>query len=597
MLLGLVETQRLQSRYESIAITPNTFARDIRKALVLFEKATRARRLYRIDNTAYVRIVAELTQAFDAILQDTSCIDLRLRPRGFFFEDNCVLNTPDLEDSIAFAFYRDGIRRLAFLRGVPNKELDVLVTAAASGSSYSRLGEDTVTYLWRHDLQYIQYVVVETTIIDASEAPSTSSSGASDAQSAADLDSAIDNLLQDLYGDARDDVGMTSLSLDRSDLSAKQIASGLEKIDEMAPGFHPLRTYNQTPAYSQNLLNELQHEDDHRLGLRAAHAVLHSARSQESGSLACRRLFEVLLRMYDAAIVEDDHRLATYILMGVRYCPRIAERSAWLSDALAEARLRQASQSVASSKNGELDSLLDFYRACGAAAIGIILSSLASFKSPQNRRKLSDLVVELGVSDPARLVRLLRGEQLELAPDIIYILTQLDTQDTTQLLRNLEYHPVPEVRVALLKHRQPEDSTELAALCSRRLEDEDVSVRIAAAQALAQLGPDAGLLFERRVQAPNFPSEPSAVKKAILEGYILTSPHRSMLFVARLIRRGNRFFVSGQTEDTSIQAVQALRVARGLSRAKSILEKAARGRNRRIRETALSEIKAIGDTP
>lgn len=575
-------------------MAPAALARDLTRILSLLNKAARARRIYDPSNQAFRRMMRDLHQGLRALVEKADTLELRIRPTGLFYEDVCVLDAPNPDDSLAFAFYRDGMRRLAFHRGLTPGELEVFVDASASGFTYSGLGEDTVTYLWRHDLEHIQYLVVDTTIIDASEAPSDSAKEHLRPPSAAELDDAIDGLLRRIYGDTQEDVGVTSFSLDRSDFAAKQVAENLEAIDEMAPGFHPSRRFTVDPSYGRELLAELEREDDDRVALRAAHAVLHTVGAQRGGSAEARRLFEVLLKMYDAAIIDESLRLAGYILGGVARSPEGSERSGWLREALAETRLRQVALNVAASPQPDMPGLIAFFRACGSIASSTVLSVLPSFGAAEARRALADLVLELGTPEVGRLRELLQGERDFLAREAMYILIRSASPGARTVLAEAEHHPSPQVRRMLLENAHLLGSLQGLELAERLLDHAEPEVRSAAAQTLARFpGRAAAQFFEARVSKPNFDAEPVEVKTALLVGYATVSQSRALPIFARMVKRGDGLFTSRRTEDTAVAAVHALRQVRSAPRMLDILKKAAIFRNRRVREAAREVLEAM----
>lgn len=571
------------------------FARELGRTLSLLAKAGRARRIYQPGNAALVRLLRDLTAGLEAALEKVEVIDLRVRANGLFFEGACVLDSPNPEESLAFALYRDGIRRLAFYRGLRPEEVEVLVAAAASGVTSTGLGEDIVTYLWRHDLEHIQYLVVDTTIVDAN-AGSSPTSSSQDIPAPTDIDFAIDALLRNIYGEARDDVGITSMSLDLSDISAKQIAESLDTIDDMAPGFHPQRSFTMTPAYAREVLAELEREDEHRVAVRAGHAVLHSLRTQVAGSPEQLRLFEVLLQMYDAAIIEGNLRLASFLLFGVSRCPSTQERDAWLGEAVAETRLRQVAQNTAATAEPDLDSLIVFLRTCGRCAVGTILGMLPSLPEPSGRRALTDLVLELGVDDLDRIRSLLGSEQVFVAQEALYLLDRLGSPEAQALLLEAAHHPSSQVRIALLELAPGIDEDMGFQAAARGLEDADPKVRIAAARALSRIpGRAVAARLEERIQSPAFEVETSEVKLALLVSYALTSQSRALPVLSRLVKSGEGLLAGRRAQDTAIQALKALRGVRGSPRILRIFERAARARRRRVREAAralLSEMEA-----
>lgn len=567
-------------------VAPVAFARELGRTLNLLAKTARARRIYQSNNAALQRMQRDLAVGFETLLRHVPSIELRIRPSGMFYEDICVLDTPNPDESLAFAFYRDGIRRLGFQQGIRPDEVEALIGAAASGFIYTGLGEDTVTYLWRHDLEHIQYLVVDTTIVDATEIPD-GPTGNLKPRSAQELDGAIDGLLRRIYGERSEDVGVSSFTLDRSDIAAKAIAEQLDRVDEMAPGFHPLRRFNLTPAYAREVLEELERETDHRVSLRAAHAVLHSVRAQAEGSDEERQLYEVLLRMYDAALIEENLRHAGYVLAGVARCPSTPQRTMWLQQALDEARLRQVAQNVAAAADRDLAGLLTFFRACGQAAVTTILAVLPSFQEPSDRRALADLAVSLGIQRLELLQELLHGEQNYLAQEALYILGKVGSPEAQAIIKQAEYHLSPQVRITLLRSARALGDGPAVELGARLIEDLDARVRVAAAELLTLMPSRAvGNLLEARLNdGAAFEKEPAEVKRALLVAYATSAQTRALPIFNRIIKRGDGLFTSRTAEEGAMQAILAVSVIRA-PRTVELLKRAAVSRSKRVRETA-----------
>lgn len=571
------------------AVAPNALARDVARTVAALARTARARRLYAADNASFVRMMAELHRSFAALLEHAHELELRVRPMAVHFEEHPVLEEPNPDDSLPFALYRDGVRRLVFERGLTRDELAVLVSAVAAGFVSSGLGEDVVTRLWRHELEHVQYLVVDTTIVDATDLPQDDA-GSARPRSADELDSAIDGLLRQIYGEAAEaDVGVSSFSIDRSDLSARAIAEQMDRVDDMAPGFHPPRGVTRQPAYARELHTDLEREDEARVALRAAHAVLHAVLTLDPDTPESTRLFEVLLEIYDGALVATNLRLATYLVSGVSRLESSAAHR-WLSEALAETRLRPLAQAVADGTERDLPGLVAFLRAAGPASVGSVLGVLPAFSDPRERRAIAAVVAELGVPDLGPLKAMLQGQQAYVAQEAMYVCSRLADPEARALLREAEYHPAPQVRITLLDNAKLLGDRDAIELGARLVDDPEAKVRVAAARLLARYPTRPVLnLLESRVQAAGFDDHPAELKLALLAAYVLGSQTRALPILARMIRKGEGLFAGRKAEDTAIQALRALKPVRHAPRAAEILRRAQSARSRRIRDAA-SEI-------
>lgn len=569
-------------------VAPNAFAREVARTIGALARTARSRRLYAADNSSYVRMLDELERSFSALLQSIDTLDLRVRPQALVFDDISVLDEPNPDDSLPFALYRDGLRRLSFERGLTRAELAVFVDAVAAGYVSSSFGEDIVTRLWRHELEHVRYLVVDTTIVDAADLPESGPGGSSRPPSALELDAAIDGLLRRIYGDAASaDVGVTSFSIDRSDLSARTIAEGLDRVDEMAPGFHPPRNFPRELAYGRELFSELEREDEARVALRAAHAVLHAIQNLAFDVPESRRLFAVLLEIYDGALIATNLRLATYLVAGVSRLPASPSRQHWLQEALSETRLRPVAQVVAEGGTGDIPGLVAFLRAAGPAAVSSVLGVLPAFSDPRDRRAVASVVAELGVPDLEPLRAMLQGEQAYVAQEAMFISSRLRDPQARALLKEAEYHPAPQVRVTLLENAKLLGDRDAIELAARLIDDLEPRVQIAAARVLARYPSRPVLnLLETKIQQAEFEEHPGELKLALLAAYVISSQTRALPILARLVKKGEGLFASKRAEETAIQALYALKGVRRAPRAAEILRQACGSRNKRVREVA-----------
>ncbi|MCB9645446.1 MAG: hypothetical protein H6730_02420 [Deltaproteobacteria bacterium] len=276
-----------------------------------FARIVRAYRLYNADNATVVRMIDELWRGFGDVLEVTPELVITVQANALLLGEASLLETADTDESIPFALYRDGIRRIEFLHGLPRDELEALVEATSLGLGFTGVGDDVVSLLWRRDLRHISYVVVDTTIVESDGRVATERGDAST------VDAQINALLASLYGHSDDVEGRLSLHLDGADLPAKRVAEALDDVEDMAAGGRPVRHLGQRAAYQDDLEREVAEEGDFAISVRGLEGALRSL-AQPLPPAEARTMADALLRMLDTALLEDRFQVATGIVSGVR---------------------------------------------------------------------------------------------------------------------------------------------------------------------------------------------------------------------------------------------------------------------------------------
>jgi HEAT repeat protein len=565
---------------------PKAASQAVGGVLKLFARAARARQIYNENNAVLVRMRKDLVSAFDGLLRAIPDVSLKVRSDSFLFEDEPVFEEPNPDESIPFAFYRDGVRRIDFSRGLGSHEIDVLVAATAQGFSFSGLGDDIVAYLWRHDLEHVRYVVVDTTIVDAAQAAGVSASGV-ELGPVNDVDAQIEGLLRAIYGNSSEDVGPRTVHVDATDLPAKQIAERLDAVDEMAPGFHPPRGFLHAPGYQDALIAEIGSFTDRDVTLRAMYCGFWALQELKGGSNA-EAICEAMLRAYDTALVEEDLAVATYIVRGMQQSSQESGRAReWLDQAIDDARLRQVTSIISKSIESQASSDgFAFFRACGKRALDSLLSQIPGISEPNLRRSYADLALELGIEDVDLIRPLITNEQAFVAQEGVYLLSKIPGDAALRLLDHASDHPHPVVRLAFIEHlhRLPEERRYATAV--RLLEDRDDRIKIAAARSLAaSKNKDAGLVMKELIRKLEFVDAPYDVKEAFLRTYAIHNQVWSLRFLTKFVKKGTAMLAKPKEEELAVAAAKALAEV-PTQRTIDCLEEAAKSRKKRLRDAS-----------
>jgi hypothetical protein len=557
---------------------------EVARAMQAFARAARARRLYAPNNAALVRIIGDLNAIFDALLSDLGELKLRFRGDAILFGEHRVLEEPDPDDSIPFAFFRDGIRTLELSRGLSAHELEVLLSASREGFDSTALGDDIASYLWRHDLEHVHYVVVDGGMVDADD------EDVDPTEPEENLDDQITRLLLDIYG-RESEVGHVITHLDAADLDAKSISDRLDRVEEMSPHFHPARGFLEPFAYTPALMTELKAEDEARVGARIILASLEAIASTDE-TADQHVIAESLLRLFDQSVMGGEFSVAAKIVSGMRGLEELpsAEQTVrdFLSQATAEARLQQVASSIERVGTNEgLQSAVELFHACGPSAVPALIHLLPVVEDPARRRALTELAATIGINDLEPVRALLESEQAFVAREGVHLLSRLPAgPETGTLLALALNHPAPPVRQELLRiaPQLPHDTA--LELARRLLDDKEPEVVVQAAEVLGRSQePRAGALLHVRVQRPEFAAGPLAVKVAILSAYAQLIPTKAFAVLGEMLRKGEGLLASKHAEELAIAAMFALAGIRATGVLKE-LEKASKSLKPRLREAA-----------
>jgi hypothetical protein len=116
-------------------------------ALWVFARTARSLPLYSPNNQTRAKMMAELDRAFARLFEGVEEVTLSVRPNAFFYDELAVLEEANVEPSVPYLFFRDGVRRIELSRGLNDRELEILVAATAQGLSRRGLDDDIVSLL------------------------------------------------------------------------------------------------------------------------------------------------------------------------------------------------------------------------------------------------------------------------------------------------------------------------------------------------------------------------------------------------------------------------------------------------------------------
>jgi len=133
----------------------------VRELFVVLGKALRAFQLYDQNNPVYQRFVSNLQEAFQATWGEVESLTVHVREDVLTVGTAEVYRSQSRSDSLAFLFYKDGIREVTFLPGIEGEELIRLLSVLQRARQARAEGEDLLTILWEEELNSLQYQYVD----------------------------------------------------------------------------------------------------------------------------------------------------------------------------------------------------------------------------------------------------------------------------------------------------------------------------------------------------------------------------------------------------------------------------------------------------
>ena len=152
-------------------------------------------------------------------------------------------------------------------------------------------------------------------------------------------------------------------------------------------------------------------------------------------------------------------------------------------------------------------------------AVSPLISALGEMKTIKGRRKVINILVDLGKKDIQTIVKGLRDSRWFVVRNIIYILRQIGDKKAVEYLLNSAKHPDLRVRKEAIKALGELKSIHAIQTLRYGLDDQDASVRRASVEALCGIGSDtAKRIMLAKISEKDFGGRDFDEKKAFYEG-------------------------------------------------------------------------------
>lgn len=520
----------------------------VRELFVVLGKAFRAYQLYDENNPVRQRFVESLRQAFLAVWPDVDRLTLTVDEDRLFLAGQDVYKAESRGDSLAFLFFKDGVREITFLPGIESSELERFLGVLQRARKLLPEGDDLLTVLWEEDLQYFQYQYVDF-LAEGVELPVPGGG----------------NTQQELQDVLRGEMAEDEAEAEEEDDAKPERGNGGPPPQTVSKDDFNPTLYSLDPREMQTLKAELHRELHRDLRSDVLSALFdrleepdRAERQSEvlgilgtllpnflsRGALtAATRVLEELRKLEAMPGIFDEERLA---------CSR-----ALLDEVSAPAAIGELIQSLYDgSVRATPQQLAVFLRFLRAGALSPLLRAAETVDHKELQAVLRSAVKGIAERNRGAVVRLLGESDPIVASGAARLSGDMQIAEAGPALAGLLAHPDASVRLAAVEAAVSLKASTAAGALQHTLDDPEREVRIAAARALGALryAPAgrrlAGILASREIRSADI-----SEKVAFFEAYGLVAGEASVDTLDRLLN-GKGFL--GKREPSEIRAAAAL---------------------------------------
>jgi HEAT repeat protein len=557
-------------------------AADVESVLTTMSKALRAYQMYQANNPVFQRFQQALREEIAGLWEKTDALELTVHEEGFVYGDR-TFSIGQGRGSLAFAFYKDGIRHLKFLPGFEDEVGDFL-SAVRRARQRDDDANDMVSVLWEGDFTAFQYGYVDM-LGEGLHPPQISLREPAPLESFPALELVETGEVAE--GETAES-GEAGTAEPPKPLTADDFDETLYFLD---------------PAETAALQREVQLEAERDLRSGVLHALFD--RLEEEGRAERKseimdildQLLPLFLARGDMAsaarVLEELDRLLTEEDGGLD--PALAERIDLLFRRLGDPEVLE--QFVQAMEDGAVkpgsDEVALFFGRLPAGALPVLMRFSEISQAPGVRGQLASAIDGLANRYPADVAALLSSKDATLVKGAALAAGRVRLTQAVTGLQGALAHPYAEVRLAVVQALVSIRHTPALQGLITALDDEDRDVRLAAVKALGAVrfasARDAlgAALDERRLKDADLTE-----KMAFYEAYGAVGGNAA---VERLDQILNDKGFLGRRANAELRACAALGLAKvGTRAAREALERGSSDDDPVVRNAVSRALKAKG---
>ena len=515
----------------------------------------KAYRLYEPNHPILSKFMDRLRKDFDRYFDEFDSLSFQIGEHRLIYRGKVVYESEDTKESLAFLFYKDGIREIRFYKGLDLDEIVNFLDIVRRSDVVNRLEDDLVTLLWEKDFPHITFTSVDDFLEGGSRAvPETEEDLARGLEYRGSSEEWFEEAADESEAEGAQVVAVESLSnvLNRS--PGQSLVQACELTPEEMEEIARVAREEQQPEYVYILINNLVEillhlgEDFDAYENMISYFEQIITRLLENGLVG--RAVTILQNLTD---VMESMVLKDKQIFALR---RIFEIS---SSGQAIALLGKAMKG-----NGAVDkeSIHQYLQLLTKQAIVPLCQLLGELESGKWREAVCDILVKLCREEIQPLTKFLSNPSPFLICHILYVLRKIGHPSTLKYVGNLIAHQDTRVREETLQllGRFGEKGKDLA---EKFLRDPVPGIRAKASLILARMAKGQAVkpLMEI-ILSQDFYKRDYEEKVSFFRALGETGSEEAIPILKKIAKK-RRWFQGGKWDEMRLCATNALKVMEG----------------------------------
>jgi hypothetical protein len=452
-----------------------------RALIQTFLQAVKGYRLYDAKHPLLSKFSERITNDFEQYFSEFDSFTLQVGERQFFFRGEVVYETQDAKESLAFLFFKDGIREIQFFKGLEFIEIFDFLNILRKSEHVNRLEDDLVTLLWEKDFSHIAI----TTVDDFFEG------------SNAFIPRTEEELFKGLESRASTEEDYRAKASEAETGESQFSVNELKQALNPSPAQSLVQACQLNPDEMMEIGRELQGEQESDYFYDLVRNLVEILLHLDANMNAYENMISYFGRIIQTLLEKEEVGKVVAILKHLRYTMesialkdkqilainRILETS---SDSL---HIQLIGKVIKSNEGMNSETVLQYLRLLTKKSIDPLCHLLGELESEKWKKVVTNFLVELSRKDIHTLAKFLSDHNSVLVRQILCILEKVRHPSTVDYLENLVVHKDLKVRELTL-HMVIQAGEKGKDLLQKFLRDPVPTIRIKASLNLARMAKD-----------------------------------------------------------------------------------------------------------